>query len=44
MVQSNPFVMAQQQLDECARIMNLDPGIHQVLRVPAREIHVHLPV
>jgi len=24
--------------------MNLDPGIHQVLRVPAREIHVHLPV
>jgi glutamate dehydrogenase (NAD(P)+) len=44
MVQSNPFAMAQQQLDECARIMNLDPGIHQVLRVPAREIHVHLPV
>ncbi|NSW76412.1 MAG: Glu/Leu/Phe/Val dehydrogenase [Candidatus Atribacteria bacterium] len=44
MVQSNPFVMAQQQLDECARIMNLDPGIHQVLRVPAREIHVSLPV
>ena len=44
MVQSNPFAMAQQQLDECARIMNLDPGIHQVLRVPAREIHVSLPV
>lgn len=42
--QTNPFAMAQQQLDECARIINLNPGIHQILRVPAREIHVSLPV
>ncbi len=40
----NPFVVAQQQLDECARIMNLDPGAHAMLRVPRRELHVSLPV
>ncbi len=43
-VQTNPFEMAQAQLDECARIMDLDPGVHRILRVPAREIHVAIPV
>lgn len=43
-IQRNPFEMAQAQLDECAQIMKLDPGVHQFLRVPMREIHVALPV
>lgn len=44
MAQLNPFAMAQEQLDKCARIMNLDPAAHQMLRVPARELHVAIPV
>jgi glutamate dehydrogenase (NAD(P)+) len=40
----NPFQIAQKQLDRCAKILNLDPGVHQILRVPVREIHVSLPV
>lgn len=44
MVKTNPFSIAQRQLDQCARILNLDPGIHEVLRVPVRELHVSLPV
>jgi len=44
MVKTNPFSIAQRQLDQCARILNLDPGIHEVLRAPVRELHVSLPV
>ncbi len=40
----NPFLIAQQQLDEAAEIMNLDPAIHQLLRWPMRELHVTIPV
>jgi len=40
----NPFEMAQRQLDEAARILNLEPGIHALLREPLRELHVTLPV
>lgn len=40
----NPFLIAQQQLDEAAAIMNLDPAVHQLLRWPMREIHVTIPV
>jgi glutamate dehydrogenase (NAD(P)+) len=40
----NPFAIAQQQLDEVAKIMNLDPAAHAMLRVPRRELHVALPV
>jgi len=43
-VHRSPFEVAQAQLDECAKIMKLDPGIHQLLRVPMREIRVSLPV
>jgi len=42
--QSNPFEMAQKQLENCAKIMNLDPNVHRILRVPMREIHVSLPI
>ena len=40
----NPFEIAQQQLDEAAKILNLESGIHQILRWPMREYHVHFPV
>lgn len=44
MAHVNPFEMVQKQIDECARIMNLDPNVHRILKAPAREIHVSLPV
>ncbi len=44
MTQENPFEVARKQLDECAKIMNLDPASHAILRAPMREIHVSLPV
>jgi len=44
MTEVNPFEVAQKQLDECARILNLDPEVHAILRVPMREVHVSLPV
>ena len=44
MVKTNPFSIAKRQLDQCARILNLDPGIYEVLRVPMRELHVSLPI
>ncbi|MBN1266358.1 MAG: Glu/Leu/Phe/Val dehydrogenase [Anaerolineales bacterium] len=40
----NPFDMAQQQLDEAAEVLQLDPAVHQLLRQPLRELHVTLPV
>jgi len=40
----NPFVMAQQQLDEAAEVLQLDTAVHQFLRQPLRELHVTLPV
>ena len=40
----NPFDIAQQQLDEAAGILELDPGMHAFLREPMRELHVTLPV
>ena len=40
----NPFAVAQQQLDECAEIMGLDPASHAMLREPMRELHVSFPV
>lgn len=41
---TNPFAIAQKQLDEAAAILNLDPAIHEMLRWPVRELHVRLPV
>lgn len=40
----NPFAMAQQQLDEAAELLHLEPAIHELLRWPLRELHVTLPV
>jgi len=36
--------MAQQQLDEAAAVLQLDPAVHELLRWPLRELHVTLPV
>jgi glutamate dehydrogenase (NAD(P)+) len=40
----NPFKMAQQQLDDAAKILGLDPGTHAALREPMRELQVSLPI
>ena len=40
----NPFAIAQQQLNQAAEIMGLDPATHELLRWPLRELHVTLPV
>ncbi|GIV63460.1 MAG: Glu/Leu/Phe/Val dehydrogenase [Chloroflexota bacterium] len=40
----NPFRVAQQQLDEAARLLQLDAAVHELLRWPMRELHVTLPV
>lgn len=44
MANQNPFEVAQRQLDECAKILNLDANVHEILRVPMRELHISLPV
>ena len=40
----NPFMIAQRQLDEAARILKLDDATHQMLNWPIREMHARLPV
>jgi len=40
----NPFKIAQQQLDEVAGILGLDPATHELLRRPMRETRASLPV
>jgi glutamate dehydrogenase (NAD(P)+) len=40
----NPFMIAQHQLDEAARLLKLDDATHQLLRWPMRELHAELPV
>ncbi len=42
--ESNPFLIAQRQLDEAAAVMKLEPAIHELLRWPMRELHVTMPV
>jgi len=40
----NPFKIAQAQLNIAAEKLNLEPGIHAILREPMRELHVSIPV
>lgn len=40
----NPFQIAQQQLDNAAQKLGLDPATHELLRWPMHEIKVTLPV
>lgn len=44
MADINPFEVAQKQLDNCAKILNLDPNVTDVLRNPMRELHVSVPI
>ncbi|MDY0039219.1 MAG: Glu/Leu/Phe/Val dehydrogenase [Desulforhabdus sp.] len=40
----NPFISAQQQLDEAAAELGLDPATHELLRWPMHEVKATLPV
>jgi glutamate dehydrogenase/leucine dehydrogenase len=40
----NPFEVALKQLDEAAKLVNLDAGLHQVLAHPKRVLTVSIPV
>ena len=40
----NPWHQALEQLEQAARIMNLDPNVHDVLRYPKRTLEVAVPV
>ena len=44
MADLNPFSIVQRQVDACAEILELEPGVHQMLRMPRREMWVSLPV
>lgn len=44
MTKPNPFETAQNQIDDCAKLLNLDPPTHQILRRPMKEIQVLIPV
>ncbi len=41
---SNPFAIAQAQLDEAAGLLNLDQDLHELLRQPLAEHQVRIPV
>jgi glutamate dehydrogenase (NAD(P)+) len=43
-VSGNPWHQALEQLEQAARIMNLDPNVHEVLRYPKRSLEVAVPV
>lgn len=42
--ESNPFLIAQHQLDEAAERLELDDATHQMLRWPMRELQFTIPV
>jgi glutamate dehydrogenase (NAD(P)+) len=44
MAESNPFRIAQSQLDTAAKTLGLDAATHELLRWPQRELQVRFPV
>jgi glutamate dehydrogenase (NAD(P)+) len=40
----NPYVNAQRQFDRAADLLDLEPSLRQILRVPQRELTVRFPV
>ena len=38
------FEVAQKQLEQCAKILNLDSDLCKILQVPKRELHVSLSI
>jgi glutamate dehydrogenase (NAD(P)+) len=43
-VSGSAWQQALEQLDQAARIMNLDPNVHEVLRYPKRTLEVAIPI
>lgn len=41
---TNPYQNALQQLDIAVRRLGVDPGLHEILKHPQRELTVHFPV
>ena len=44
MAEYNPFLAAQQQFDQSAELLDLEPAMREFLRYPMREMRVRLPV
>jgi len=44
MSENNPFEIAQRQLDECARILNLDENVKSILRSQCVRYIMSIPV
>ncbi len=44
MAKENSFEIATKQLDDCAKLLNLESDVHEMLRHPMRELHVAIPV
>src|ERR1044071_2283787 len=42
--EDNPFESMMERFDEAAHRLDLDPNIYKILRYPAREITLHIPV
>src|SRR5262245_65233199 len=42
--EENPFESMMSRFDNAARLLNLDPDLYKVLRVPNREITIYIPV
>ncbi|MEM2377199.1 MAG: Glu/Leu/Phe/Val dehydrogenase dimerization domain-containing protein, partial [Candidatus Korarchaeum sp.] len=42
--QLNPWENALKQLDKAAKVLRLDPGLHQILATPRRVLEVQIPV
>ena len=42
--EDDSFKIAQQQLENAVRLIDLDPSVHAVLRIPKREVTVNFPV
>jgi glutamate dehydrogenase (NAD(P)+) len=40
----NPLLSAEARLDNAAALLGLDDGMRKVMRVPAREVTVNIPV
>jgi len=40
----NPFETAQHEIDEAAKVLAIDGGVHEFIRWPQRELHVSFPV
>lgn len=42
--EENPFASMMSRFDHAAQLLNLDPDLYKVLRVPNREITIYIPV